>query len=530
MIMMKKITIMGLLVALTLILIVKCSSSKEYSSSLTPANQPPCETVRVTKCFLEGKKEQYAPAHGGTTPPNKEPYDAMFFKNYGVNPFVDTDDDKFSTFAIDVDNASYTMARSYLKDGNLPPNDAIRTEEFVNFFNYKYAPPDKDAFAIHLEGAPSKFGKNYQLLRIGLKAKEISVKERKNAILTFVIDVSGSMAREDRLGLVKKSLRLLVDQLEEGDKVGIVIYGSHGQVLMEHKGAEKKDEILSAIDLLHSEGSTYAEEGIRLGYELADKAYQTNRINRIILCSDGVANVGQTGAESIFEVIKKYTDKGVFLSAIGFGMGNYNDVLLEKLGDKGNGHYAYVDNIMEARRVFVENLTGTLQVVAKDVKIQVEFNPAVVRSYRLLGYENRDVADDKFRDDKEDGGEVGAGQSVTALYEIKLWEEKTGSAATLFIRYKNPDNNEVTEVSMEIKTSDFKASFDATSDNFRLAATAAEFAEILRKSYWAKDGNLDDVLQLSQTLSAKFNNNPDVIELVDLIAKAKTLNLATSGK
>ncbi|MCK5578242.1 MAG: von Willebrand factor type A domain-containing protein, partial [Planctomycetes bacterium] len=271
---------------------------------------------RMSANYMLSKNGYYPPAHGGTTPPNSEVYDAMFFKNYGVNPFVDTEDDHFSTFAIDVDTASYAMARSYLKNGNLPPNEAVRTEEFINFFNYNYPPPKQDTLAIYLEGAPSKFGKNCSLLRIGLKAKKISVKERKDAILTFVIDVSGSMEREDRLGLVKKSLRLLIDELGKNDKVGIVIYGSRGEILMTHKSLKEKNKILSAIDLLQAGGSTYAEEGIRLGYELANKAYQKNYINRVILCSDGVANVGQTGAEDILKTIKKYTDKGIYLSAI----------------------------------------------------------------------------------------------------------------------------------------------------------------------------------------------------------------------
>ncbi|MFH1229992.1 MAG: von Willebrand factor type A domain-containing protein [Planctomycetota bacterium] len=464
-----------------------------------------------------------SPAHGGSKIVNDQAEDAMFFKNYGVNPFVDTEDDHLSTFATDVDTASYTMARSYLKDGNMPPNDAIRTEEFVNFFDYNYAPPVQDTFAIHLEAAPAKFGKNCYLQRIGIKGKEITVDQRKNAILTFVIDCSGSMQREDRLELVKRSLRLLIDQLREGDKIGITVYQTRGRVLMSHKGLSERNEILTAIDLLQSDGSTNAEEGIRLGYEIAEKAFQPGCINRVILCTDGVANEGQTSAENILKEIKKYVDKGIYLSAIGFGMGNYNDILLEKLGDKGNGHYAYVDNIAEAKRVFVENLTGTLQVIAKDVKVQVDFNPAVVRSYRLLGYENRDVADNKFRDDNEDGGEIGSGFSVTALYEIKLWDDKAGKIATLFIRAKNPDSDEVKEVSREINTTDVKKSFEEASDSFKLSATVAQFAEILRHSYWAKDEKMEDVLELAQKLAPAYKNDAKVIELIDLISKSKAL-------
>lgn len=464
------------------------------------------------------------PAHGGSKIVNNEAYDATFFKNYGVNPFVDTEDDHLSTFATDVDTASYTVARSYLKDGNLPVNDAIRTEEFVNFFDYNYQPPANDTFAIYLDAAPSKFGKNCYLQRIGIKGREIAVKDRKDAILTFVIDCSGSMGSYDtRLELVKKSLRLLVDQLREGDRIGITAYQTRGWIVTEHKGISQKDEILNAIDSLRADGSTNAYEGLRLGYEIADKAFQRGCINRLVLCTDGVANEGLTDADDILKEVKQYVDKGICLSAIGFGMENYNDVLLEKLGDKGNGHYAYVDTIMEAKRVFVENLTGTLQVIARDVKVQVDFNPQVVRSYRLLGYENRDVADNKFRDDKEKGGAIGSGFSVTALYEIKLWEDKAGKVATVFIRAKNPDNDEVKETSKEINTIEVKKTFADASDSFKLSATVAQFAEILRHSYWAKDEKIEDVLDLVQTLALAYKNDAKVIELVDLISKAKTL-------
>jgi Ca-activated chloride channel family protein len=476
--------------------------------------------------FVEPGPRGYPMAHGGTTPPNGEDVDAMFFKNYGVNPFIDTEDDHLSTFATDVDTGSYTVVRGYLLDGHIPPQDAVRVEEFVNYFKYNYPAPQEDVFAVYAEAAPWKFGparKNSFLLRLGLKAKQISEENRKPAILTFVIDVSGSMGREDRLGLVKKCLRMLVEKLKEQDQIGIAVYGSRGKKLMDHKGLAEKDEILAAIELLHAEGSTYAEEGIRLGYEMAEKAYKKGFINRVILCSDGVANIGQTGADDILEVIKQKADKGITLSAIGFGMGNYNDVLMERLGDKGNGYYVYIDTIAEAKRIFEDNLTGALQVIARDVKVQVDFNPKVVRSYRLIGYENRDVPDEKFRDDKYDGGEVGAGHSVTALYELKLWPDKDGTVATTYVRYKDADTYEVTEFKSSIATKDFNKSFEDSSSKFRLAATVTEFAEILRKSYWAKDVTLDSVLEHAQKLSREFKNDADVIELVDLISKAKQL-------
>ncbi len=292
---------------------------------------------------------------------------------------------------------------------------------------------------------------------------------------------------------------------------------------MDYKSLDQKSEILAAIESLYAKGSTFAEEGIRIGYEMAESAYKEGSINRVILCSDGVANVGKTGVDGILEVIKKNAEKGITLSSLGFGMGNYNDVLLERLGDKGDGHYAYIDTIAEAKRIFEDNLTGTLQVIARDVKVQVDFDPEVVRSYRLIGYENRDVPDDKFRDDKYDGGEIGAGHSVTALYELKLWPNKEGTAATTYVRYKDPESRAVTEFKSPIAVKDFNKNFGDSSREFRLAATVAEFAEILRKSYWAKGATLERVLERAQQLSEEFKVNADVIELVDLISKAKGL-------
>ncbi len=491
--------------------------------------------------IVRGGFDAYGPAHGGTTPPNGEPVDAMFFKAYGVNPFIDTEDDHLSTFAIDCDNAAYTMTRAYLNDGNLPPEEAIRVEEFVNNFKYDYRFPHDRAFDVDLEAAPSRFGKNYQLLKIGIVGKKIDPAHRLDANLVFVVDVSGSMDRENRLGLVRRSLRMLVDQLTPRDRVGIVVYGSNAWVVLEPTSIKNSEAIINAIERLYPSGSTYAEAGIKLGYQMADRMFERGKINRVILCSDGVANVGQTGAEEILKHIKQYADKGITLSSIGFGMGNYNDVLLEKMGDKGNGHYAYVDTWEDARRVFLENLTGTLQVIARDVKIQVDFNPQVVERYRLLGYENRDVADEKFRDDKEDGGEIGSGHTVTALYEIKLKNEAPrGEIGTIFVRYKDPENFGVAEIAERIDRGTFQTSFDHASVDFRLAAAAAEFAEIMRGSFWAKGSNLGDVLAVVRALDRDRSedrwrddegrteeyqprNDDQLIEFMDMIAKADRL-------
>jgi len=466
---------------------------------------------------------QYLP-HGGTTPPNGEPYSGTFFKHHGVNPFVDTEDDHFSTFAIDVDDASYSVARGYIERGNLPNPASVRVEEFVNFFNYDYPAPQSNRFKVYMEGARSEFGTNCDLLRVGIKGQVIDPKNRKPAVLTFVIDVSGSMGIDSRLGLVKKALKILVDNLKDDDMVGIAVYSSRGQKVLDHTSVKNKDKILLAIEQLRTSGSTYAEEGLKIGYKMASENFKKGAVNRIILCSDGVANVGRTGADAILKEIKSYVDMGITLTSVGFGMDNYNDILMEKLGNKGNGHFAYVDNLEQAKRIFMQNLTGTLQVIAKDVKIQVDFDPEKVNSYRLLGYENRDVDDDKFRDDKEDGGEIGSGHDVTALYEIKLKKNVSGKFATVYIRYKDPDfDDEVAEFSYPLKTKDIKSDFNKTSKSFRLAACAAQFAEVLRESFYAKGENLDDVLALAQELSSQMKGDSDVIEFTAMVSRAKKL-------
>ncbi len=469
------------------------------------------------------RADQSGLSTGGNTPPNDEPYDAMFFKNYGVNPFIDTEDDHFSTFAMDVDTASYTVARRYITDGNLPPAEAVRVEEFINYFNYNYPSPVEGAFAIHLEGAPSPFGgEKYYLLRVGLQGRRIPTDQRKDAVLTFVIDVSGSMGQENRLGLVKQALALLVEELRPTDQVGIVVYGSRGRVVLEPTSASNAQAILAAIDSLQTEGSTNAEEGLRLGYQMASRAFRADAINRVILCSDGVANVGKTGPDSILAEIEKYADGDIMLSSIGFGMGNYNDVLLEQLADKGNGNYAYVDTLDEAHRIFVENLTGMLQVIAKDAKVQVDFDPAAVSRYRLIGYENRDVADQDFRNDAVDAGEVGSGHNVTALYEIKFHDNVplSGNALTVYVRYQDPEGGQVHEIKQGYGRSQFANAFEAASASFQLAAAVAEYAEILRESYWAKDSSMENVQGMAQRAKEAMPGDADVAEFAQLVSRA----------
>ncbi len=480
---------------------------------------------------LSGRDESFsfaqpsAPGKSGY-PGDGEPTD-MFFEDYGVNPIIDTEDDHLSTFALDVDTGSYTIMRNYINDGYLPPAESVRVEEYVNYFDQGYDnPPAHQAFGITIDGAPSPFTETerYQMLRVGIQGYDVPDRERKDVSLTFVIDISGSMDMDNRLGLVKRSLELLVEQLRPSDKVGIVVYGSDARVVLDPTPASRKGRILRAIYDLRTEGATNAEAGLRLGYKMAMRAYEREAVNRVILCSHGVANVGQTEADAILREVHGYVEEGVTLATFGFGMDNYNDTLMEQLADNGNGFYAYVDDLGEAKRLFVDDLTSTLQTIAMDAKVQVDFNPEVVSRYRLVGFENRDVADEDFRDNRVDAGEIGAGHSVTALYEVKLYPEAYGQIATVFMRWEDPDTRQVVEISKDFYVNDLARNFHKADPYFQRAVVVAEFAEILRDSYWAQEGNLDAVYEEAQWLSEYLYRDEDMREFVDLVDRARRLS------
>ncbi|CAH1198828.1 hypothetical protein PAECIP111893_01122 [Paenibacillus plantiphilus] len=493
-----------LLVLLLGALVAGCSASEANLKADTPSTSDTSSTLD-TSTSEETAQQPPAPA----------PSD-MFFEDYGTNPYVSADDDQLSTFAMDVDTGSYSLVRSYIENGSLPPQEAIRLEEFINYFDLNDEPPQDDTFAIHVDAGPSPFREGgSQLVRIGIKGKEIDTEDRKRANLTFVIDVSGSMDQDNRIGLVKKSLALLVNQLGDNDKIGIVVYGSNARTVLEPTSVEEEDVILNAIDELQIEGSTNVEEGLLSGYKLASHAYDKEAINRVIVCSDGVANVGETEAESILQTIETYAGRNIYLSTFGFGMDNYNDVLMEQLADKGNGAYAYIDDIDEAKKMFQENLTTTLQTIAKDAKIQVQFDPQQVKGYRLLGYENRAIADEDFRDNKVDGGEVGAGHSVTALYEIELKDNASKQWGKVTIRYKDVDNNN------RSRESEAAISLSGElSDETLFIAAVAEFAKIMKDSDGVGKSRLQHVLQMAEK-HASSERQEEFIELVKGVIKIR---------
>ena len=444
-----------------------------------------------------------------------------YFQDYGVNPYEDALEDHLSTFSLDVDTASYSVARRYVNDGSLPPAEAVRVEEFINYFEQGYPTPPEVAFGIYADGAPSPFEQNgTHLLRIGVQGYEVPEWQRKPAVLTFVIDVSGSMDRENRLGLVKQSLELLVERLTAEDTVSIVVYGSEARVVLDPTAGNDRRTILNAIYSLRPEGSTNAEAGLRLGYQLAMQAYQPGSINRVVLCSDGVANVGNTGPDAILEQIRGYVSEGIYLTSVGFGMGNFNDVLMEQLANDGNGSYAYVDTLDEAEKLFGEDLTSTLQVIARDAKVQVDFNPEVVARYRLIGYENRAVADQDFRNDYVDAGEIGAGHSATAIYAVQFNPGAQGRIATVQLRWEDPDTYEVHEINGNFNTWDLDGSFATTDPRYQLAVLAAYYAEALRESPWAADVSFGQLYSLAAPLMHSLGEDEEVAEFVSLIGRA----------
>lgn len=446
------------------------------------------------------------------------------YPEYEVKPFVDTRDDHLSTFAMDVDTASYTKMREYINSNRLPPADLVRVEEFINYFDMEYPDPESGAFSINLEGGPSPFGEyGTYLLKVGVQGRHIPEWERKDAVLTFVIDVSGSMREGDKMDMVKHGLTRLVDQLGPNDLVGIVAFSDDAWIVLEPTSVRYHKHILRAINRLHPTASTNTEAGLRLGYDLALRHYRDGAINRVILASDGMANVGVTDPNVLIGYAREYYGRNVYLSTVGVGRGGYDDQFMEQLADHGNGNYSYLDSRKAAERIFSQDLHGTLQVIAKDAKIQLDFNPRAVYGYRLLGYENRAVADHDFRNDTVDAGEVGAGHSVTALYELYLNPDGGEDVVIVRVRYEDPDTHAVAEINKTFKQSEFQTDFNRASPRFQLAVAVAQYAEVLRQSPWTWDAGLNDVSHIARAAQRQLPSDPDVDEFVSLVERASRL-------
>ena len=460
------------------------------------------------------------PESGGEANPNANELPLVYFENYGVNPFVDADEDALSTFSLDGDTASYQVGRSYLERGWLPEPDSVRVEEWVNFFAQGYDSPD-DGLALVLDGGPSRFGEEgYRVLRVGVTAAR-PVEEREAVSLVFIVDVSGSMEADDRLGLAKAMMLLLTDMLEGNDRVAVVTYGSEAHVLHEFASADAPGSLKAKIRGLSPGGSTFVESGIREAYALAEPELDAGRNVRLVLFSDGVGNVGETGAEGILALIDKRTKQNATLTSVGVGFtGNYNDVLLEVLANRGNGTYHYVQDSDAAGDFLENNAESIFREVARDARIQVEFNADAVRKYRLIGYENRAVSDEDFRDDTLDFGEIGFTKDVTALYELRLEEGLDASAelATARLRWHDVSSDGVLEVESTIQVGELSDEWSRMGAHLRRSASVAEFAELMRKSFWAQCGSLEAV---SEALADVDTGDEDDAELMKLLGIAE---------
>ena len=479
--------------------------------------------------------------------PSALPEDRENYEHLTGNPVRLVSEQPVSTFSIDVDTGSYANVRRFLNAGVLPPEDAVRVEELINYFSYQYpVPVSRDRpFTVSTTVAPAPWNKAKLLLQVGLKGYEISPEHRAASNLVFLIDVSGSMQDPDKLPLLKNAFRLLTRQLQATDRIALVVYaGAAGAVLQPTPGNEQ-GKISAALDQLEAGGSTNGAGGIRLAYDLARQSFIKGGINRIVLATDGDFNVGTTNFDALIDIVEREREGGVSLTTLGFGTGNYNDQLLERLADAGNGNYAYIDTLSEGRKVLVEQLSGTLQTIAKDVKIQVEFNPTAVAEYRLIGYENRLLNREDFNNDRVDAGEIGAGHTVTALYELTLNDSPvrlvdplryrrgpepapTALAAELAhirLRYKDPDGNTSQLLEQPVRKADIRAASDLPRD-LRFAAAVAAFGQKLRGGEYLGDFDFGDIAALA---AGARGDDPGGYrgEFLSLVKLADSLSVAT---
>ena len=495
------------------------------------------------------KVQGQASADGYYARPN---YNTEDYNAIQENIFLEARKNPLSTFSIDVDAASYSNMRRFLSNGQAPPKDAVRIEEMINYFKYDYPQPTgSDPVSITSEIAACPWNPAHQLLHIGLQGKKIPTQNLPPSNLVFLIDVSGSMTGPDRLDLVKAGFKLLVEQLRPQDQVAIVVYaGAAGMVLPATPGSQK-DRIIQALEGLEAGGSTAGGAGIVLAYNIAKENFKQNGNNRVILATDGDFNVGVSSNAELERLIEEKRETGIFLTVLGFGMGNLKDSRMEQLADKGNGNYAYVDTILEAKKVFVNEFGGTLFTIAKDVKLQLEFNPAHVKAYRLVGYENRALKNEDFNNDKKDAGDLGSGHTVTALYEIipanaksnqkldtvddlKYQKNELNSTAartnelvTLKLRYKEPAGNQ-SKLLQKVIT-DKQNSPGKTSDNFRFAAAVAQFGLLLRDSEFKAKASYASVLELAQNARGQDEEGYR-IEFINLVKSAQLLKTSASRK
>ena len=497
------------------------------------ANSSNMSTTASSPMMNEAKREIY----------DGEGQSSERYAEITENPFLETNRAPLSTFSIDVDTASYTNVRRFLNDGQLPPKDAVRIEEFINYFEYEYPQPVGNIpFSVNTEVATAPWKPNHKIVQIGLQGRNVSLDNVPPSNLVFLIDVSGSMNDPDKLPLLKNAFQVLVNQLKPSDRVAIAVYASASGLVLPSTSASNKREILDSLERLQSGGGTNGGEGIKLAYTVALNNFIQGGNNRVILATDGDFNLGLSSNDELVRLIEEKRRSGVSLSVLGFGTGNLNDSMMEKLADKGNGNYSYIDSQEEARKALGQQVAGTLYTIAKDVKIQVEFNPALVAGYRLIGYENRLLADKDFNDDKKDAGEIGAGHSVTALYEIvpagqkvendgiELKYSKNESSDTKFnnelltvkLRYKEPNSDQSKLITTGVL--DRNNAVENASDNLKFASAVAQFGMLLRDSRFKGNANFENVYALAANSRGNDLKNYRG-EFIGLVEKAKRLKI-----
>lgn len=486
-------------------------------------------------------------------------YDATFpvhntegYSTIHENGYKDVLRQPLSTFSIDVDKASYSNVRRFLNLGQLPPKDAVRIEEMINYFSYDYPEPEgKHPFSVTTELSVCPWNKNHQLLHVGLKGMEMDKEDLPASNLVFLLDVSGSMNAPNKLPLLKSSFELLVKQLRKEDRVAIVVYAGAAGLVLESTPGNQKEKILEAIQRLSAGGSTAGGAGLKLAYKVATENYTEEGNNRIILATDGDFNVGASSNAEMERMIEKEREKGIYMTVLGFGMGNYKDDKMEIIADKGNGNYAYIDNIQEARKVMISEFAGTMYTIAKDVKFQLEFNPQRVKAYRLIGYENRLLNDEDFNDDRKDAGEMGAGHTVTAIYEIipagtdeniskidplkyqptsgreDVKPDLESELLTIKLRYKKPDG--LNSILIERPVQGKILELENLSDNFRFSAAVAGFGMLLRDSDYKGDLTVEEVLSLARSARGKDDEGYRA-EFIKLVKTAESIGGFTASK
>jgi len=519
-----------IIVLITTLLISGCSSGiRQNSSVITDSLNNSLGGASQKSSIRVGAKDEFGLTMKQAIPMDMDSSMSLYQSEFNTedysyieeNTFKNPKNNPLSTFSIDVDTASYSNVRRFLMNSEIPPKDAVRIEELINYFNYDYIDPDAEhPFSVNTEIAKCPWNKNNLLVKIGLKGEDIPKENIPSSNLVFLLDVSGSMNAQDKLPLLQSAIKMLANQLTEKDKISIVVYAGASGVVLDSVSGDDKIKIMDAIDSLNAGGSTNGGEGINLAYKIAKQNFIENGNNRIILATDGDFNVGISSNGELTRLIEEKRNEGIFLTVLGFGTGNIKDTTMETLADKGNGNYAYIDSILEAKKVLVEEMGSTLFTIAKDVKIQVEFNPNIIEGYRLVGYENRKLNDEDFNDDTKDAGEMGAGHTVTAFYELipitsneeikniddlkyqeTVVKKNDEEIMTVKLRYKDPDKNSSKLLEKIVKTNDIVSN---PSEDYMFAVAVTEFGMILRDSKFKGNSTIDDVISL-----AKYNKGND---------------------